>query len=63
MVVPAAIRKKHGLDPGDILVWQDLGEEIRVVPRKRLTRRDITGFVSFPGDAVEAKRRIQRGRK
>ena len=63
VVVPAPIRKKHGLDPGDVLVWEDRGDEIRVVPRKRLTRADIAGFVAFPGDADELKRRVQRGGK
>ena len=46
-----------------MLVWEDRGNEIRVVPRKRLTREDITGIVSFPADAVELKRRAQRGGK
>ncbi len=63
VVVPAAIRRKHRLDPGDVLVWEDRGDEIRVVPRKRVTREDITGMVAFPGDAVELKRRVQRGGK
>ena len=63
VVVPASIRRSHGLDPGDILVWEDQGDDIRVVPRKRLTRADIAGFVAFPGDAVELKRRVQRGGK
>ena len=61
--MPAQIRKRHRLDPGDVLVWEDRGNEIRVVPRKRLTREDITGIVSFPADAVELKRRAQRGGK
>lgn len=63
VVVPAAIRKRHRIDPGDVLVWEERGDEIRVVPRKRLTLEDIAGFVAFPGDAVELKRRVQRGGK
>ena len=47
VVVPAALRRKHGLRPGDILVWEEAGDEIRVIPRKRLHREDITGIVNF----------------
>lgn len=31
-VVPAAIRRRHGLEDGDRLCWIDDGEVIRVVP-------------------------------
>jgi len=63
VVVPAPIRKKHGIEPGDELVWEEEGREIRVVPRKRLSLRDILGMVEYAGDAVQAKRRVQRGGK
>jgi len=61
VVVPAPIRKKHDIRPGDELVWEEEGDEIRVAPRKRLTLKDIVGIVGYPGDAVQSKRRIQRG--
>jgi len=64
VVVPATLRRKHGLSPGDVLVWEDRGDSFRVVPRKRVTLADITGIGRSGGaDAVEAKRRIQRGRR
>ena len=31
-VVPAAIRRRHHIDSGSLLVWLDDGESIRVVP-------------------------------
>lgn len=31
-VIPAYIRKQHGIQEGDKLVWLDDGEMIRVVP-------------------------------
>lgn len=63
VVVPAPIRKKHGIEPGDELIWEEEGREIRVVPRKKLSLPDILGMVGYPGDAVQAKRRVQRGGK
>ena len=63
VVVPAPIRRKHRIEPGDELVWEEQGREIRVVPRKKLSLRDILGMVAYPGDAVHAKRRVQRGGK
>jgi len=64
VVVPAQLRKKHGLSPGDVLVWEDRGETIRVTPRRRVTLADITAMGAAGGsDAVQAKRRIQRGRR
>ena len=63
VVVPASIRKEHAIQPGDELVWESREEGIRVVPRKRLKWKDIAGMVDYPGDAVEAKRRVQRGGK
>ena len=63
VVVPASIRRKHGIEPGDELIWEEEGREIRVVPRKKLSLRDILGMVGYPGDAVQAKRQVQRGGK
>ncbi|HID51694.1 MAG TPA: AbrB/MazE/SpoVT family DNA-binding domain-containing protein [Anaerolineae bacterium] len=31
-VVPAAIRKRHNIRPGDHLVWLDDGDIIKVIP-------------------------------
>ncbi len=63
VVVPAAIRKRHDLEPGDVLVWESTGRTIRVRPRKKVTLDDIVGLGASGGeDAVAAKRRRQRGR-
>ena len=31
-IIPALLRKRHGIDEGTRLVWLDDGETIRVVP-------------------------------
>lgn len=46
-VVPAAVRRRHGLHDGSRLVWLDDGETIRVVP--------------VPDDPLKALRGIGRG--
>jgi AbrB family looped-hinge helix DNA binding protein len=46
-VIPAAVRRRHGIRSGDRLVWLDDGQVIRVVP--------------VPADPVQALRGIGRG--
>lgn len=60
-VVPAKIRKAHKIMPGDVLKWTDSEEGILVQPRKKRTLKDITGLVKTEGDAVESKKRAQKG--
>jgi len=63
-VVPSDIRKKFDVGPGDILEWKSTknGAEIRF--RKKVTIDDIFGMVDGPEtDAVELKRKVQRGEK
>ncbi|OPY24860.1 MAG: hypothetical protein A4E27_01122 [Methanobacterium sp. PtaU1.Bin242] len=63
-VVPSDIRKKFDVIPGDILEWKATknGAEIRF--RKKVTIEDIFGIVKGPKtDAVELKKKLQRGEK
>ena len=60
-VLPAEIRKKLNLSPGDILQWDCEKNSIIIKPRKRVTLTDICGSISIGGDAVEEKRNIQSG--
>lgn len=62
-VVPAELRKAHGISPGDKLVWGEEKGEIKVRVRKRKTLEDIIGIVSGKEktDAVELKKKAQRG--
>ena len=62
-IVPSEIRKRFDINPGDILVWVVRGDKIELTPRKRVTFDDIIGIIEVGGDAVEAKKRIQAGRK
>lgn len=62
-VVPAKIRKAHGITPGDVLEWMDTEQGILVHPRKKRTLQDIVGIVKSGGDAVESKKMIQKGLK
>ena len=60
-VVPSKIRKALGITPGDRLEWELKGDKLMVRHKKKVTLEDIVGFIDVGGDAVEAKRRIQRG--
>jgi bifunctional DNA-binding transcriptional regulator/antitoxin component of YhaV-PrlF toxin-antitoxin module len=62
-VVPSKIRKAHDIVPGDILEWIDSEKGIIVHPRKKRTLKDIIGLVKAGGDAVEAKKQVQKGLK
>jgi len=48
-IIPAQIRKKYHIQPGDYLVWLDDGQTIKVVP--------------VPADPVRALRGRGRGEK
>ena len=63
VVVPAKLRKKYCLIPGDRLLWEDRKGELRVRIRKRLTWKDIAGMVAGEKrtNAVELKKKAQRG--
>ncbi len=62
-VVPASIRKTYKIAPGDILEWVENEKGILVQVRKKRTLKDIIGIVKTEGDAVESKKKIQKGLK
>ena len=62
-VVPSKVRKMHAIEPGDVLQWEDKGKAILVKVRKKVVLDDIKGIISAGGDAVESKKRVQRGGK
>jgi len=62
-VVPAYVRKTMDIEPGDILIWEMEGNDIRVSPRKKVELDNIIGIIEKGGDALEAKKKIQRGIK
>lgn len=60
-VIPAYIRKRINIGPGDILIWDIEGSEIHLRVKRENGIRDIAGIIGYGGDAVEAKKRAQRG--
>lgn len=60
-VVPSKIRKIYKIKPGDVLEWRESENGILVQLRRKRTLKDIIGLVKGEGDAVESKKRIQKG--
>ena len=61
--VPAEVRSKHNLAPGDLVVWDEMPDgTLRVSFRRRHVLRDLIGMApgASGGDGVDAKRRAQR---
>ena len=48
-VVPAAIRRRHNVKPGDTLAWIDDGETIKVIPLPRDPIRALRGCAKGEG--------------
>lgn len=48
-VVPAPIRQRHNVKPGDTLAWIDDGETIKVVPLPRDPIRALRGCAKGEG--------------
>lgn len=63
-VVPSNIRKMFDVGPGDILEWRPTENGVEIKFRKKVTFQDIAGMVKGePTDAVELKKKFQRGEK
>lgn len=62
-VLPKEIRDRMGAREGDLLQWKLRGTELVVRLRKRRTIDDITGIISYGGDAVASKKRVQGMRR
>lgn len=63
-VVPADVRKKFQVGPGDLLEWEVTDDGVQVHFRKKLSLRDITGIGDEePSNAVKLKKKAQRGGK
>ena len=62
--VPAEIRARYDVRPGDILVWEESPEgALQVRFRRRHRAEDLVGLLGGgrAGDAVADKKRAQRG--
>jgi bifunctional DNA-binding transcriptional regulator/antitoxin component of YhaV-PrlF toxin-antitoxin module len=63
-VVPSEIRKKFDIGPGDVLEWKPTDNGAEITFRKKLSFQDVAGMVKGePTDAVELKKKFQRGEK
>ncbi|BDZ66720.1 AbrB/MazE/SpoVT family DNA-binding domain-containing protein [Methanobacterium ferruginis] len=64
-VVPAEIRKNFNVGPGDIMEWTTTEDGVKIKFRKKVSLLDIAGIVDTEDetDAVELKKRVQRGEK
>jgi len=62
-VVPKEVRRVSRIQEGDFLEWSFEDDRIVVRPRRPKTLDDIVGLISVGGDAVEAKRRLQRAER
>ena len=60
-VIPSKIRREYGIKAGDVIEWINTKEGVIVKFRRRRTLKDIVGIVSTPSNAVELKKKIQRG--
>jgi AbrB family looped-hinge helix DNA binding protein len=61
--VPAELRARFGVGPGDLLVWEETADgEVRVRFRHRHELKDLVGLVARGrgGDSVRDKKRAQR---
>lgn len=61
--VPADLRARFKLGPGDLVVWEEAKDGAVVRFRRRYRLDDLVGaFKGGPGgDAVADKKRVQRG--
>jgi len=60
-VIPSAVRESFEVEPGDFVEWTEGRDGLVVRFRKRTRLRDLTGVGGAPADAVEVKKRAQRG--
>ncbi len=60
-VIPSAVREAFDVEPGDYVEWTEERDGLVVRFRKRKRLRDLAGIGSVPADAVEVKKRVQRG--
>ena len=61
VVVPAELRKKHGIGVGDEVIWIVEGEDVKADFRKKPSLESIVSLGRGGGDAVETKKRAQKG--
>jgi len=60
-VIPSAVRSTFAVEPGDYVEWERGSDGLVIRFRKRKRLRDLEGIGGSPADAVEVKKRAQRG--
>ncbi|MHB8585055.1 MAG: AbrB/MazE/SpoVT family DNA-binding domain-containing protein [Thermoplasmatota archaeon] len=62
--VPSEVRQRFNVRPGDVVVWEETPEgDLRVRFRRRYSIAELPGLIKGGkrGDAMEDKKRVQRG--
>lgn len=63
-VIPAEIRKKLNIGPGDVVEWKEGSEGIIVEFNKEVSFEDVYGMIKgIKTDAVQLKKKAQKGEK
>jgi len=60
-VIPSAVRETFAVEPGDYVEWTEGPGGLVVRFRKRKGLRDLAGIGNARADAVDVKKRAQRG--
>ncbi|MDA4122003.1 MAG: AbrB/MazE/SpoVT family DNA-binding domain-containing protein [Thaumarchaeota archaeon] len=61
VAVPAELRRKYGIGVGDEVVWMVDGGEVRTDFKKKPSLESIVSLGRSGGNAVETKKRAQKG--
>ena len=62
-IIPPEIRKKFKISSGDPIEWIISNNEVKLKFRKKVSFDEILGIIDSESDAVELKKKVQRGDK
>ncbi|MBP2044956.1 AbrB/MazE/SpoVT family DNA-binding domain-containing protein [Methanobacterium aggregans] len=62
-IIPPEIRNKFKISPGDQIEWIISNNGVKLKFRKKVSIDEVFGIIDSESDAVELKRKVQRGDK